>query len=201
MGAIAALEALKRPVKVVLHADSSYVVKGMNEWIEGWQRNGWRSGREKKAVANKDLWERLLKAAAPHDVTWQWVRGHAGNAENERVDRLANAAAGRANEKDDVSVRVELEAHVGIHCAIAGEGTKAAAPPWCIRGPGHVGVHCLRGDGKDKCPHAFVVLERSSLKLQDRAGGSAALASGEGGKGATVDAIKGVLRGIGQESR
>lgn len=86
-GAIAALEALTRPCHVRLHADSSYVVKGMSEWIEGWRRKGW------KKVKNRDLWERLSEAAAPHEVEWVWVRGHAGNAMNERVDRLAVSAA------------------------------------------------------------------------------------------------------------
>jgi ribonuclease HI len=87
MAAIVALEALTRPTRVVLHSDSSYVVKGMSEWIAGWKRKGW------KKVKNRDLWERLDRAAQPHDVEWTWVRGHAGDPMNERVDGLAVAAA------------------------------------------------------------------------------------------------------------
>lgn len=89
MGAIAALEALKRPSRVRLHSDSSYVVRGMSEWLEGWRRKGW------KKVKNRDLWERLAGAAEPHEIEWVWVRGHSGVAENERVDRLAVAEAKR----------------------------------------------------------------------------------------------------------
>jgi ribonuclease HI len=92
LGAIVALEALKRPVAVVLHSDSQYVIKGMREWLAGWKKRGWRTSG-KQEVSNRDLWERLDRAAARHAVEWVWVRGHAGHPENERVDRLANAAA------------------------------------------------------------------------------------------------------------
>jgi len=91
LGAIAGLEALKRPCKVRLVTDSQYLVKGMTEWVEGWQRKGWRNSK-KEAVANRDLWERLLESAAQHQIDWQWVKGHAGHAENERCDELARAA-------------------------------------------------------------------------------------------------------------
>jgi ribonuclease HI len=83
MAAIAALEALRRPCEVRLTSDSSYLVRGMTEWIDGWQARGWRSAA-KKPVENRDLWERLLMATAPHRVGWIWVRGHAGHPENER---------------------------------------------------------------------------------------------------------------------
>lgn len=85
---IAALESLKVPCEVTVTTDSNYVVKGMTEWIEGWKRNGWRNS-QKKDVLNRDLWERLLKAAAAHDVRWRWVKGHNGHPENELCDRLA----------------------------------------------------------------------------------------------------------------
>lgn len=91
MAAIAALEALKRPSRVVLHTDSRYVHDGITSWIRGWRRNGWRTA-DRKPVKNVELWQRLDAALARHDVAWQWVRGHAGHVENERVDALARAA-------------------------------------------------------------------------------------------------------------
>jgi ribonuclease HI len=89
--AIEALEALKRPSKVRLHTDSQYVKNGLTQWMAGWKRKGWRNS-EGKAVANVDLWQKLDAAAARHEVDWRWVRGHAGNAMNERADALARAA-------------------------------------------------------------------------------------------------------------
>ena len=91
LGAIAGLEALKRPSEVKLTTDSEYVKKGMTEWIEGWVRKGWKNS-QKKDVANRDLWERLLELTRKHQVEWHWVRGHAGHAENERCDALAREA-------------------------------------------------------------------------------------------------------------
>ena len=93
--AIRALQALKAPCEVVLHSDSKYVLDGITKWIVGWQRNGWKTAA-KKPVLNADLWQELLAAAAPHRVKWVWVKGHAGHAENERVDKLACDAALRA---------------------------------------------------------------------------------------------------------
>ena len=90
--AIRALEALKRPCRVVLTTDSNYVHDGITKWIAGWQRNGWRTA-DKKPVKNADLWQELLAAVAAHRIEWRWVKGHAGHAENERVDRLASDAA------------------------------------------------------------------------------------------------------------
>ena len=89
--AIMALEALKRPCDVVLHTDSEYVRNGISRWINGWVRNNWRNAA-KDPVANMELWQRLLAAAAPHDVDWKWVRGHSGNVMNERADVLATKA-------------------------------------------------------------------------------------------------------------
>ncbi len=91
MAAIAGLEALKRPCRVKLTTDSEYLKKGITEWIEGWVRRGWKNS-QKKDVANRDLWERLLELTRRHQVRWHWVRGHAGHAENERCDELARAA-------------------------------------------------------------------------------------------------------------
>ena len=91
MGAISALEALKKPCTVELHTDSKYVHDGISKWIHGWKRNGWKTA-EKKPVKNAELWQRLEAAAAPHQVEWIWVRGHAGHPENERADALARGA-------------------------------------------------------------------------------------------------------------
>lgn len=88
MAAIAALEALKRPMKVVVTTDSTYVRDGITKWIHGWRRNGWKTAA-KKPVKNADLWQRLEQAMKPHDVDWKWVKGHAGHDENERADELA----------------------------------------------------------------------------------------------------------------
>lgn len=88
MAAIAALEALKRPCKVRLTTDSTYLQKGITEWIHKWKRNGWRTAA-RKPVKNVDLWQRLEQAIAPHDIAWHWIKGHAGHAENERADELA----------------------------------------------------------------------------------------------------------------
>ena len=86
--AIEALRQLKRPCKISITTDSQYLVKGMTEWIEGWQRKGWRNSK-KEPVLNKDLWEQLLILTEPHVVQWKWVKGHAGHVENERCDQLA----------------------------------------------------------------------------------------------------------------
>ena len=90
--AIEGLKALTRPCHVTLSTDSRYVMDGLTKWINGWQRNGWRTA-DKKPVKNADLWHALLDAAAGHRIDWQWVKGHAGHPENERADRLASDAA------------------------------------------------------------------------------------------------------------
>ena len=89
MGAISALETLKRPVTVDLHTDSQYLRDGITKWINGWKRNGWKTA-DRKPVKNADLWRELEALAAQHDVAWHWVRGHADNEGNERADELAN---------------------------------------------------------------------------------------------------------------
>ena len=88
MGAIAALEALKRHCTVDLHTDSQYVCKGIKEWLPNWIRRGWKTAAG-QPVLNRDLWERLSAQAARHHVRWHWVRGHSGVPLNERVDQLA----------------------------------------------------------------------------------------------------------------
>ena len=89
MAAIQALENLTRECKVVLTTDSEYVRKGITEWMANWKKRGWKTA-SKQPVKNKDLWQRLDKAATQHQVEWHWVRGHTGHPENERADELAN---------------------------------------------------------------------------------------------------------------
>ncbi len=88
MAAISALEALKKPSKVELWTDSNYVKDGISKWIHGWKRNGWKTA-DKKPVKNAELWQRLDAARLKHDISWHWVKGHAGHDENERADELA----------------------------------------------------------------------------------------------------------------
>jgi len=90
MAAISALESLTRPAAITLTTDSAYVKNGVTTWIHGWKRNGWKTA-DKKPVKNVDLWQRLDDAQARHQVTWKWIKGHAGHAENERADELARA--------------------------------------------------------------------------------------------------------------
>ncbi|UTP39034.1 ribonuclease HI [Phenylobacterium sp. LH3H17] len=88
MAAIQSLEALKKPCKVELHTDSTYVMKGISEWIHAWKKRGWKTA-DKKPVKNDDLWKRLDTARQRHDVAWRWVKGHNGHELNERADALA----------------------------------------------------------------------------------------------------------------
>ena len=98
MAAIAALEALKEACDATLHTDSQYVRQGIPEWMPNWIRRGWKTAGG-DPVKNRDLWERLQAAAAPHAVDWRWVKGHAGDPDNERVDQLARAAAVKIKEQ------------------------------------------------------------------------------------------------------
>ncbi len=93
LAAIVGLEALIKPCEVTLYSDSQYLVKAFNEhWIEGWEKKGWKRGKN-EPVKNVDLWKRLLAAMSPHQVSYIWVKGHAGHPQNERCDTLATAAA------------------------------------------------------------------------------------------------------------
>jgi len=89
---IKALAALIEPCDVTLHTDSKYVIDGITKWVHGWKRNGWVNA-SKQPVRNADLWHELIEVAQRHQVNWQWVRGHNGHVENERVDKLASDAA------------------------------------------------------------------------------------------------------------
>jgi ribonuclease HI len=88
LAVISAFEALKKPCRVKVITDSTYVVKGMSEWIHGWRAKGWKTS-QKKDVLNRDLWERLHRVSGPHETEWEWIKGHNGHPENERCDRLA----------------------------------------------------------------------------------------------------------------
>jgi ribonuclease HI len=90
--AIEGLKALKRPCRVVLSTDSTYVRDGITKWIYGWQKNGWKTAA-KKPVKNADLWQELLTVTAPHRIDWQWVKGHSGHGDNDIADQLASDAA------------------------------------------------------------------------------------------------------------
>lgn len=92
--AVEALRALKKPCQVDFYTDSEYLKKGITEWLPGWRRRNWR--RKGGALANVDLWQALDAALRPHVIRWHWVRGHAGDRDNERVDRLARRAIPRS---------------------------------------------------------------------------------------------------------
>ncbi|MEO8458747.1 MAG: ribonuclease HI [Chloroflexota bacterium] len=102
LAAIVALKALKEPCQVTIFSDSQYVIKGIEEgWAESWRQRGWR--RKKGTALNADLWQQLLDLCDKHEVTFKWVKGHAGIPENERCDHLAtDAAANSATERDEV---------------------------------------------------------------------------------------------------
>lgn len=86
---IEALKALKRPCRVILSSDSTYVLKGIQEWMPNWKRRDWQTA-QKKPVKNVDLWQQLDSVIQGHDIQWHWVKGHSGHRENEIADQLAN---------------------------------------------------------------------------------------------------------------
>lgn len=92
MAAIQGLATLRRPCEVALYTDSQYVKKGINEWIQNWKRNGWRTSA-RKPVKNAELWRQLDGLVNTHRVHWHWVKGHSGDAGNEKADELANRGA------------------------------------------------------------------------------------------------------------
>ena len=94
---IEALRTIKSPCHIHIFTDSNYVVRGMNEWVFKWKKNGWKNS-SKKPVANRELWEELLRLSSNHNITWNWIRGHDGNPENELCDRLAKEAMLKCNE-------------------------------------------------------------------------------------------------------
>ena len=97
--AIRALDALKRPCRVQLHTDSQYLRQGITEWIAGWKARGWKTA-DRKPVKNEDLWRELDAARARHEVSWRWVKGHAGHPMNERADALARRGLNEARARE-----------------------------------------------------------------------------------------------------
>ncbi|WP_281502015.1 ribonuclease HI [Alcanivorax sp. S6407] len=102
MAAIAGLEALRQPCQVVLTTDSRYVMDGVTQWMPNWKKRGWKTA-SKQPVKNVDLWQRLDAATAPHDIDWQWVKGHSGHPENERADALANKGIDEMNRQKGIA--------------------------------------------------------------------------------------------------
>lgn len=98
LAAIRGLEALKRPCRVQLYTDSTYVRDGITKWIHGWRKNGWRTA-DRKPVKNAELWQELVEAAAPHRVEWHWVKGHSGHKDNDRADALACDGAAQVSNR------------------------------------------------------------------------------------------------------
>ena len=94
--AIEALEALRQPCEVDLYTDSTYLKNGITRWLYGWVKNGWQTA-SRQPVKNQDLWRRLHEATQRHDITWHWLKSHAGDEHNERVDELATAARERVD--------------------------------------------------------------------------------------------------------
>jgi len=92
--AIEALKALRKPCRITIHSDSNYVIQGITEWIHSWKKKGWKN-YSKKPVANKELWQELDSLNSKYEVTWQWVKGHAGHPGNERADELARRGVPR----------------------------------------------------------------------------------------------------------
>lgn len=100
-GIIEALRLIKRPCRIRVVTDSSYVVKGMSEWVPRWIKKNWMTA-SKKPVLNRNLWETLMELSQPHEIKWEWIRGHAGHKENERCDRLAREAIRRCPEESTI---------------------------------------------------------------------------------------------------
>ena len=110
LAVIVALESLKEPCRVRLHSDSRYVVDAMVKgWIRGWKAKGWTRGPKREHLRNSDLWKRLDLAVAKHEIEWVWVKGHAGQTENERCDQIAQAAAEGMDQVVDTGFEKEVE--------------------------------------------------------------------------------------------
>ena len=124
--AIEALRALNRPCRVTLYTDSEYLRRGITEWMPGWIKRGWQRGKD-KAVKNQDLWQALATEIERHEIDWKWVKGHAGNAHNERVDQLAAAACEQLGVPDS-GFRADVE--IALRVSAPSSANKGG---WAIR--------------------------------------------------------------------
>jgi len=104
MAVIQGISALKRPCTIAVYTDSQYVQKGITEWIWGWKKRNWKTA-DNKPVKNADLWQQLDALAKTHEISWHWVKGHAGHAENERADALARQGLQEARAGDELGMR------------------------------------------------------------------------------------------------
>lgn len=167
-GAIKALEAIDPDVPAIIVSDSRYVVDGITRWAPRWKARGWKRGQQ--PPANLDLWKRLDALAADRDVSWQWCRGHNGNAGNERADQLANRAALQHGKRTDLPANAgklvgETDDDAAQHCERCERMSEAASEILRrVRGPGGVCVWCGAGRGKqhrDSCPCRPLILEKN----------------------------------------
>ncbi len=157
--ALSALQALKRPCSVALYTDSEYLRQGISEWLARWQEQGWLTSK-REPVKNQDLWQALADEAERHDVEWQWVRGHAGDPFNERVDQLARAAIPRPTvsaPNDDVVQLFSRASCLGAH------------------GPGGWAVVTRQGSETSSLSGIVVKTTANALELQAAIEGLAAL--------------------------
>jgi ribonuclease HI len=130
--AIAALDALKEPCEIDFFTDSEYLRDGITSWISGWKARGWRTA-DRKPVKNDDLWRRLDASAAPHQIHWQWLKGHAGHALNEHCDQMAKAEIAKIKRRFSpqqlATLRAELDRGRGLNPPdLFGGGDKSRSP-------------------------------------------------------------------------
>jgi ribonuclease HI len=156
--ALSALQALKRGCHITLYTDSEYVRQGITNWLPSWQENGWRT-RQRSPVQNQDLWEALANEIRRHKVEWRWVRGHAGNPLNERVDGLARAAIPRPDAPNKESERDSQQSLNVIHIF-----TRAS----CLGSPGTGGwaVVMRKGDEITSLSGSSTETTANALELQ-----------------------------------
>jgi len=147
--AVAALRALERPTEVKIYTDSEYLSRGISEWITRWNEQGWQ--RKGRPIPNADLWQELWKLEQEHDIDWQWVRGHAGNPMNERVDRLATAA------RQAVSPEVTIESYAPrLYVRASCKGNP---------GPGGWGVVLQRGNETEQASGSEPTTTNNRMEL------------------------------------
>ena len=168
--AIEGLKALRMPAKVVVHSDSKYVVKGMTEWVTGWIKKGWRKA-DRKPVANKDLWIELVDLASKHEVTWEWVEGHAGDEMNELADTLANQGADEVEQAGycllDLLFVVVALLFMSSVAALGGEAVFAAAPLFFRNNA--MAPDCILKEAVRKAEKVAEVTFRALVKAEDKA--------------------------------